>query len=59
MEPDIKKEFIYSTSNDIVEFINNKYCVEVDIHDVAQLINEGLGFMFDLTENLIEDIQDE
>lgn len=52
----LKKEYIMTTAKDIIEHIDNKYGVEVEIYDVAELINLNIGFLFDFNHKLIQEI---
>lgn len=48
----MKKEMIKNAGIDIVEYLDEKYAIDVDLYDIIGLININLGFIFDVIEDL-------
>lgn len=44
---EFKKDVILDVSKDIVEFIDDQFAIEVDLYDIAGLLNYKLNFLFD------------
>jgi hypothetical protein len=49
---EMKKEMIKNAGIDIVEYLDEKYAIDVDLYDIIGLININLGFIFDVIEDL-------
>lgn len=52
---ELKKALILNASRDIIEYLDEKYGIEVDIYDIADFINLNLGFVF----QKIKELEDE
>lgn len=39
-----------STAKEIVEYIDEKYCLDVDIYNIVELINLNLGYLFEIAK---------
>lgn len=50
----LKEELILNASLDITRFLDEKYAVEVDIYDIAELININIGFAIDAADKFLE-----
>jgi hypothetical protein len=42
----LKKELILNAAEDIVKYADDKHCIDMDVYDIAELININLGFIF-------------
>jgi len=49
---ELKKELILNASKDIVQYMDDKFAVDVDMYNIAELININLGFIFEVIEEL-------
>jgi hypothetical protein len=50
MMNEVKRTLIMSTAKEIVEYIDEKYCLDVDIYNIAELINLNLGYLFEIAK---------
>jgi hypothetical protein len=50
----LKRELILNAAQDIIEYLDDKYCVDADIYDIAELINLQCGFVFEIAEKHME-----
>lgn len=50
----LKRELILNAAQDIVEYLDDKHCVDADIYAIAEMINLQCGFVFDIAEKHME-----
>lgn len=55
MASELKKELILSASDDIKNYLDKKFCIDVDEYDIAELININLGWIFGVVEDRVNE----
>jgi hypothetical protein len=46
----LKRELIKDTTYDIVQYIDEQYAIDIDEFAIMEIINNNLGFLFDVIE---------
>lgn len=59
MEQEIRKEQILEASKDITEFLNERYAVDVDYTDIAFFINDHLGYLYDVIDEVLNKLDEQ
>lgn len=55
----LKRELILNASEDIKGYLDDKFCIDVDELDIAELINLNLGFVFNVVEGCEDEWEDD
>jgi hypothetical protein len=50
MMNEVKRTLIMSTAKEIIDYVDEKHCVDVDIYNIAELININLGYLFEVAK---------
>lgn len=58
-ENELKKEYILSAAQEIKNYLDYKYGVEVDLYDIAGLINQEIGCIFEICDQLMKEAQED